>query len=144
MTRYLLAFLTVSAFAACSTNTASANQPFGYGFYPFGFYQPYGVQYGTSVRTPPHFSVNPPVYYGARYARPYGLSPFASPPLLGAPQGFTGRLRSKFEDGTHTTPEPLCNPHIIQASRPQSPVAKGEIRTNPFVTEESERLAQKS
>ncbi|HBE66535.1 MAG TPA: hypothetical protein DDW52_00165 [Planctomycetaceae bacterium] len=31
---------------------------------------------------PPYFALHPPVYYGKRYTRPYGVSPFASPSLL--------------------------------------------------------------
>ncbi len=34
--------------------------------------------------TPPYFAMHPPVYYGARYYRPYGDSPFASWPQLQA------------------------------------------------------------
>ena len=35
---------------------------------------------------PPYFALHPPVYYGIRYQRPYGVSPFASPSQLQAPQ----------------------------------------------------------
>lgn len=68
----------------CSPSTAAAQNPGQYGFLPFGFYQPYGANYGTSLKTPPYFALNPPVYYGTRHARPYGLSPFASPPMVAA------------------------------------------------------------
>jgi hypothetical protein len=82
------------------------------GFMPFGFYQPYGIRYSTSVRTPPYFALNPPVYYGTRYARPYGASPFASPPLLSAPADYRARAVTQF-----VTPVPVaiglehCNPY---------------------------------
>ena len=33
---------------------------------------------------PPYFSMHPPVYYGKRYSRPYGVSPFAAWPQLQA------------------------------------------------------------
>jgi hypothetical protein len=44
-----------------------------------------GSNYGYSYRlpTPPYFSIFPPVYYGRRYERPYGDSPFASQTHLG-------------------------------------------------------------
>ena len=35
---------------------------------------------------PPYFALHPPVYYGIRYTRPYGASPFASVSQLHAPQ----------------------------------------------------------
>ncbi|MEE3367825.1 MAG: hypothetical protein VX346_00635 [Planctomycetota bacterium] len=35
---------------------------------------------------PPYFALHPPVYYGIRYRRPYGVSPFASTSLLQSPQ----------------------------------------------------------
>ncbi len=142
MKRLLLTFLTASALVACSTDTASANHPFGYGSSPAAFYYPHVLHRGSIVGRAPHFAVNPPVYYGARYARPYGLSPFASPPLLGAPEGYQGRLRTKFEDGPHTTPAPACNPYVSHAPETEQKVVKGEVRLNPYVTEESDQLAK--
>lgn len=77
--------------------TSRAQEPAGDGFWPAAFYQAagfypaYGLRYSTSVRTPPHFALNPPVYYGNRYARPYGVSPFAWPPQLGGPTAYRAR-----------------------------------------------------
>jgi hypothetical protein len=86
-----------------TSGNTHANGPGGLGFgginpafAPFGFYQPYGAQYGTSLRTPPYFALNPPVYYGTRYARPYGVSPFASPPLVQAPAGYQAQVSPAF------------------------------------------------
>ena len=134
----------VAAIAIGGSPAADAGHPLNYGFFPFGFYQPYGAQYGTTLRTPPHFAVNPPVYYGARYARPYGLSPFASPPLVGAPAGFDGRLRSKFEEGRnlHLTPATGKNPHVSHAPS-AAPGVKGEVRYNPYVDGDDDRLADR-
>jgi hypothetical protein len=82
------------------------------GFQPFGFYQPYGIRYSTSVRTPPYFALNPPVYYGSRYARPYGASPFASPPLLSAPSSYQVRPAAAFVQPMPTPIGPqVCNPY---------------------------------
>ena len=144
MKRFALLLLAATAWVGSCASDAQAGQPFsGYGFVPFGFYQPYGAQYGQTLRTPPYFAVNPPVYYGARYSRPYGMSPFASPPLVSAPQGYTGRLRSKAHDGEHTTPEPACNPYICggQAGQPDQ-VAVGPVRTNPFIDQSTIELAK--
>ena len=153
MKRLSLALLAIATLAICHSQEAAAQHPFGFGFQPFGFYQPYGAQFGTSVRTPPYFATNPPVYYGARHSRPYGISPFASPPLVTAPSTYTGRLRSTFEDGQHITPVPASNPFICQSGcmsaanqtaelsvASATPPAVGPIRTNPFV-DPADRLA---
>ncbi len=120
----------------------------GYPFVPFGFYQPYGVQYGTSISTPPYFALNPPVYYGTRYSRPYGLSPFAAPPAMDAPTSYRGQVSPQF------VRPPASNPYIIEScatgcakaatTSEAKLVAKkiGEIQTNPFATETS-RVAQR-
>ncbi len=53
---------------------------------PFEFQFGYSLGFQNSFRNrlpaPPYFSVFPPVYYGQRYERPYGESPYASWPLL--------------------------------------------------------------
>ncbi|MEM7473822.1 MAG: hypothetical protein AAF483_02455 [Planctomycetota bacterium] len=36
----------------------------------------------------PYFALHPPVYYGQRYARPFGVSPYASWPQLSANPGY--------------------------------------------------------
>ena len=151
MKRLSLALLAIAILAVCHSQDAAAQHPFGYGFQPFGFYQPYGAQFGTSVRTPPYFATNPPVYYGARHSRPYGISPFASPPVVTAPSTYTGRLRSTFADGPHITPVPATNPFLCQSSSATTPgmqvsatsaagAPAGPIRTNPFVNT-AEQLA---
>lgn len=50
---------------------------YGYG----GFNQGAISSYNTSL---PYFSLRPPVYYGKRYTRPYGVSPYAAWPQLNA------------------------------------------------------------
>ena len=37
---------------------------------------------------PPYFALHPPVYYGIRYGRPYGVSPFPVPPRVRVPATF--------------------------------------------------------
>ncbi|KAA5543095.1 hypothetical protein FYK55_12460 [Roseiconus nitratireducens] len=137
MKRIVLAAAAIAAVAIGCTQNASADQPMGYPFYPFGFYQPYGAQYGASLGTPPYFALNPPVYYGARHARPYGLSPFAAPPMVSAPETYKGRLATDFylpESEFETPAAAPCNP-CVSHSAARVPVQLGEVRTNPFVTE---------
>lgn len=57
----------------------------GLGFgYPNGFgggFSNYGAQSYNNF-TPPYFALHPPVYYGQRFSRPYGVSPYAVGPQL--------------------------------------------------------------
>ncbi|MEM9644834.1 MAG: hypothetical protein AAF989_07560 [Planctomycetota bacterium] len=147
-------FLIAVAITFASAQDASAQYPggVGFGFQPFGFYQPYGVQYRTRTATPPYFALNPPVYYGARYSRPYGISPFASPPVVGAPESFKGRLRSDHAEGLWREGAPrqqgsagCCNPFIhASSSQPAAEMLvavkpkKGAVRRNPFVVPEEQ------
>lgn len=140
----VLAFLALAA-TAMTTQQASAQYPGNAGFLPWGFYQPYGARYGTSLKTPPYFATNPPVYYGARHARPYGLSPFASPPLVQPSDAYRSRLRSKFSVPPPGLSEPLCNPCISHSTTIKKPsndgqvakadgqVVKGRVQFNPYV-----------
>jgi len=43
----------------------------------------YDYGFANRLPTPPYFAIFPPVYYGRRYERPYGDSPFASMSHLG-------------------------------------------------------------
>jgi hypothetical protein len=140
-----LSLLFVLAFAAVlAAENASAQYPANTGFLPFGFYQPYGATYSSSIRTPPYFATNPPVYYGARHERPYGLSPFASPPLLSPGDDYRSRLRLQFQQPVVPTPPPTCNPCVSQSpaaavltAAAQDNAKKmdtiGPVRSNPFV-----------
>lgn len=132
MKKFLIAAALTLVAAVCVSDNASAQQPCGFGgFAPFGFYQPYGARYGTSLRTPPYFATNPPVYYGARYARPYGISPFAAPPSVSAPASYRARLRTQFQTSA------TVNPYIIQSAHVKPEAAtvakKGDVQQNPFV-----------
>jgi len=125
------------------------------GFIPYGLYQPYGIRYSTSVRTPPYFATNPPVYYGSRYARPYGISPFASPPLVSAPASYQARPAAEFvRPVAPILGPPVCNPYVSElgateqsagsqvsatglkgtADLAQTVSTMGSIQMNPFVT----------
>ncbi len=140
----VVAFLALAAIAMTSPQ-ASAQYPGNLGYLPFGFYQPYGAHYGTSLKTPPYFATNPPVYYGARHARPYGISPFASPPMVQPSEGYRSRLRSQFSVPPTGLSEPICNPCVSHSKTVQKSsvtvAVKGPIRANPFV-DEVEHIAQ--
>lgn len=158
MKRLAVLFVLAVAGVMCSSESAQAQRAaggFGYPFFPWGFYQPYGARYANAIPNPPYFSLNPPVYYGARYARPYGMSPFASPPVVSAPKGFQGRLRTEFEEPVRDTPPPRCNPYLCKSSVVPQPDAKpfvaktvkqvGPVRENPFFSAEADpdKLATK-
>ena len=146
---------------ALSSQTASADLPGAYGFLPYGFYQPYGARYGSTLRTPPYFATNPPVYYGARHARPYGLSPFASPPLVSADNSYRSRLQTRFVQPPVRSCAPHCNPYVqpptdvIENNAPENAkpeelppgdsesAADGKIRLNPFATDTLHAVAKK-
>jgi hypothetical protein len=76
---------------------------FGYGGYGGG----YRGATTTYNQNPPYFAMHPPVYYGERYARPYGASPFAAWPQLRynadyAPQRDVSRAQV------------ICNPYTVE------------------------------
>lgn len=148
MNRYVSIAALAAAALLALPEPATAGYPANLGFLPFGFYQPYGVRYRTSTPTPPYFALNPPVYYGARHARPYGLSPFASPPLVTPGAGYRSRLRTEFMEPVVPTPAPQCNPCVshsqsVSNAGPSPTVAQGPVRDNPFVTVETPQLAQR-
>ena len=145
MNRILVLSCLAVAASAITADRAAAQGPGAYSFLPFGFYQPYGASYNNAIRTPPYFTTNPPVYYGARHARPYGLSPFASPPLVSAADNYESRLRTQFLQPQIPTPgpssAPLCNPCISHSLSAVTPTSIGKVRSNPFV-EPTDMVAQ--
>lgn len=145
MKRLLLVAVFAFVAAICTSENASAQQPFGFGFQPFGFYQPYGAQFDTRLRTPPYFALNPPVYYGSRYTRPYGASPFAAPPHVRSPASYQSQLAPQFQS-TQRRATVISNPYIIHSAAVKAAgntvVRKGKVQTNPFI-EESNYLAAK-
>ena len=65
----------------CSASFAQADWGgFGSAYYGYGGFQGGGIR--PYVPVPPYFALHPPVYYGQRYTRPYGASPFAAGPQL--------------------------------------------------------------
>ncbi|MEQ1826235.1 MAG: hypothetical protein ABL921_09815 [Pirellula sp.] len=73
----LVLFATIALF--CIAPRAQAQDPYAF---QFGYVLGHQNSFRNRLPTPPYFSIYPPVYYGARYQRPYGESPFASFPQL--------------------------------------------------------------
>lgn len=129
------------ALLAGLVGTAPANAYDGFQNFPFGFgyYQPYGIRYRNSVPTPPYFAVNPPVYYGARHTRPYGVSPFASLPEIQTGSDYRSRPAVDFVVPPQSAP--MMNPHCcasVVSEGPQlqhvveTPALVGPVRENPY------------
>jgi hypothetical protein len=76
---YQQALLCVIAVAMTSSTATAQWGGFGLGGY-YGGFNGFAIQ--PYVAAPPYFAIHPPVYYGKRYTRPYGVSPFAAPPQL--------------------------------------------------------------
>ena len=74
----VIAIVACAGFVSVAQDTKAFDSFFGNPF--FGGYS-YG--YANRLPTPPYFSIFPPVYYGRRYERPYGDSPFAAQSQLG-------------------------------------------------------------
>jgi len=80
----LLMLFPAAAASACDGGNLAMAYLFGYN----------NFQFRTGVinnYTPPYFSMHPPVYYGERYYRPYGASPFAAWPQLQANPDYAPR-----------------------------------------------------
>lgn len=139
-----------------------ANEGAMYSGFPFGygFYQPYGVRYSTSVRTPPYFALSPPVYYGARHHRPYGVSPFAALPMVKGGDDYQSRpaVREMNREVPIAPLPPQVNPFCTQCAahrgdglhasnlagrsargtlsvEPGIEESEGQIRLNPYAVE---------
>ena len=154
MKSILVAVVFVFTAAVSTSGTASAQFPGGYGMFPFGgygFYSPYGSHYGTTLRTPPYFATNPPVYYGARHTRPYGISPFAAPPMVNAPANYRSRLDTDSVAPPPSLGAPMWNPCVTYsqsvkpAANAKGVVTKGPVRENPYFTnnDDADKLAKK-
>lgn len=83
---------------------------FGYG----GYGNTGGARGMTSYNsTIPYFSMHPPVYYGQRFARPYGASPFAAWPQLQASAAYAPQPHV---DRAHTIDNPYCGTAVSGVS----------------------------
>jgi hypothetical protein len=137
---YLMAILCAIAVVS-TTGQASADCGGGLGYGGYGYYN-YGIQ--PYVPAPPYFALHPPVYYGTRYTRPYGDSPFASRSQLQPTAGYAPSRhveRSLTVNNPYaalpTAPVEMHNPAPtapapIMSVTPSPVVAKPIVIVNPY------------
>jgi hypothetical protein len=151
MKKIALGLLSIAAMALLSSDV-QAHDPFAF---QFGYTLGYQNSYRYRVPAPPYFALHPPVYYGQRYYRPYGESPFASWPLLQANPTY------RPEPARGVSSAVIVNPHCsadlpkIQVGEGTGPIAnasQGEQRplvpqriviVNPYALEHLAKTAAK-
>ncbi|RMF41024.1 MAG: hypothetical protein D6753_10430 [Planctomycetota bacterium] len=135
----VLGFIVVATAAWSATSVTAGDGGLGlaylYGYqgYPYNAVQPY-------IPPPPYFAMHPPVYYGQRYTRPYGASPFAAWPQLQPsaayrPERHTDRwqtITNPYAPCCSSTPAAAVEPAVV--AEPVAPVEPLVI-DNPFYTE---------
>ena len=129
-----------------SSATAQAQDP-GFGFL-YGYSVGQARSFRSNLPTPPYFSIYPPVYYGERFARPYGDSPYASWPTLQSNPNY--RPEPKLEArqtiiNPHCAPAGAGAPPMATPGQPSTPIALGQKVTiiNPYVDVSDEKIALK-
>lgn len=144
----MLVLLPASAASACDGGNLAMAYLFGYN----NFNQRAGV---FNNYTPPYFSLHPPVYYGERFYRPYGESPFAAWPQLQPNPAYTPRLGTRSSEvaiieNPHCNSTTPCTPAVPQSSPQADPEGtpdvvkkyKGPlIIENPYYVEDESQLA---
>lgn len=140
LVRLLLPCLLLIALCAPSAkaqNGLAMAYLYGYGYGGFN-----GYSVGAYNHSLPYFSLHPPVYYGKRYARPYGVSPFAAWPQLSANKSYApveaANLVSPYSTGCCGTV--IENPYMPAESVPGKAVEEDaevvqKIRNQPLVIE---------
>lgn len=92
----------------------------------------YGGSFGSfrnNTPVPPYFAIHPPVYYGKRYQRPYGDSPYASLSTLQPNPGYMPTPRAE------TRPR-IINPYYDGMVVPEETAPSGPVTVkNPFFKE---------
>ena len=108
-----MSFVFTAFLALAFANPASeAQDPYGF---QFGYTLGYQNSFRNRLPTPPYFSVFPPVYYGKRFERPYGDSPYASfPQLRSAPDYYAVPKDAPIRTRS------VSNPHVEQGARVES------------------------
>jgi len=131
--------IAVVVFASLSTGAPSA-QAFD-AFYGNPFLGSYDYSYAYRLPTPPYFAIFPPVYYGRRYERPYGDSPFASNSRLGGNSSYHIRPKqSPVQWSIGESNVQMNASGIISSSSPTlAPTGTGKHVTiaNPYVRNEA-------
>jgi len=75
--------------------------------FQFGYTQGYQNSFRNRLPTPPYFAIYPPVYYGKRFERPYGDSPYAAFPQLQSASNYHPVPKETPIRGTT-----VMNPHV--------------------------------
>ena len=98
-----------------------------------------GTLYGLGyVPVPPYFALHPPVYYGQRYFRSYGDSPFARAPRRPAASRQVARV--------------IINPHVKsvpmlkkeqKSDKPKTAQFQPRMIVNPFYRSSDKQLASR-
>lgn len=109
-----LCIASVAALALLFANSsAQAQMPYDF---QYGYTLGYQNSFANRLPTPPYFSVYPPVYYGKRYERPYGDSPYAAfPQLRSAPNYYAVPKDAPYRSST------VMNPHVEQKANVEYP-----------------------
>lgn len=116
--KLILSFTAVVALV-CVCQSAHAQDPYAF---QFGYTLGNQNSFRNRLPTPPYFSVFPPVYYGKRFERPYGDSPYASFPQL--------RGASDYRPVPKDTPfrtRTVLNPHVDQLPGLKVQVANASV-----------------
>jgi hypothetical protein len=97
----------------------------------------YGLGY---IPTPPYFAIHPPVYYGQRYFRTYGESPFARPARAARPLNVSVQLiKNPFVESLPSV-LPEAPPVIEQETQKDQVAVKpvAQLIVNPYYRAEDE------
>lgn len=125
---YLTAILCAISFVASAGQASADCGRFGIGgFGSYGYYN-YGI--GPYIPAPPYFALHPPVYYGTRYTRPYGDSPFASPSQL---QPSPGYVPTRHVERALILNNPSCTVTPIVPSTAPMPTPANTVPASPVV-----------
>jgi hypothetical protein len=118
------ACLCLAAVGLCllPSGTASAQSPliYGYGFGAGGGYGYGGGYRGANSRAIPYFALHPPVYYSHPIPRPYGFSPYATPPFL---------LPAELQV-IQSQPEEVINPYFKPEAEEEGDQAEEGVEAN--------------
>jgi len=134
--------------AALAVGGISETAVAGQGLYFSGYYGgsypgAYPLRSYYVQRMPPYFAMFPPVYYSSPVRRPYGLSPYAWPPIYhgAAVRDVLDRGASDYPSAKpvkRPTPIRIRNPYVSQAAEPSAIPIQTGVRTslrisNPYV-----------
>lgn len=115
----MFTLLTSTSVSATDAGSLAMAWMFGYG----GWHQRPMVMNNYN---PPYFSMHPPVYYGDRYYRPYGDSPFASWPQLQPNPNYQPSLGAR-----NSMSLTIENPHCNLQAAPSGSTARPEVVYHP-------------